>query len=65
MFTTIRIITVLICKAGGNSRTASFPFSHKTASSIFVMESYIIYSVERGFSKCGTRNATGTFTSVY
>ena len=29
------------------------------------MESYIIYSVECGFSNCGTRNATGTPTSVY
>ena len=65
MFTTISIITVPICKPGGNSRAASFAVSHKTASSILAMESYINYNVQRGFSNCGTRAATGMPTSVY
>ena len=44
MFTTIRIIIVPICKAGGNSKRVSFPFSHKNSSSILVMRSDINYS---------------------
>jgi hypothetical protein len=61
-YTTIRIIIVPIYKAGGNSRRVSFPCPYKTASSILVIEFYINYGVEHGFSKCGTRTTTDTPT---
>jgi hypothetical protein len=62
---TIRIIIIPIYKAGGNSRTVSFPRLYKTVPTILVTEFYTNYGVEHGLSNCGTSTTTDTPTTVY